>query len=72
MGSYGIGVSRLVGAIIESNFNHDIMKWPKSVTPFQVAIIASIKKNDKTNYLEAEKIYKYLLNSNIDVLFSAI
>ena len=69
MGSYGIGVSRLVGAIIESNFNHDIMKWPKSVTPFQVAIIASIKKNDKTNYLEAEKIYKYLLNSNIDVLF---
>jgi len=69
MGSYGIGVSRLVGAIIESNFNNDIMKWPKSVAPFQAAIIPSIKKNDKTNYLVAEKIYKYLVESNIDVLF---
>ena len=33
MGSYGIGVSRLVGAIIEANFNDNIMKWPKSISP---------------------------------------
>jgi prolyl-tRNA synthetase len=45
------------------------MKWPKSIAPFQVAIIPSIRKNDKTNYLEADKIYKYLIKNNIDVLF---
>ena len=69
MGSYGIGVSRLVGAIIEAKFNNNIMKWPNSVTPFDVAIIPSLQKNDKSNYLKAEKIYKYLKESSIDVLF---
>ena len=44
MGSYGIGVSRLVGAIIEANYNKDIMKWPKSISPFDVVIIVSINK----------------------------
>ncbi len=34
MGSYGIGVSRLVGAIIEANYNNNVMKWPFSVTPY--------------------------------------
>ena len=69
MGSYGIGVSRLVGAIIEAKFNNNIMKWPNSVSPFEVALIPSLKKNDKSNYLKAEKIYKFLLKNNIDVLF---
>ena len=44
MGSYGIGVSRLVGAIIEAKFNNNIMKWPQSITPYDVAIITSIQK----------------------------
>ena len=69
MGSYGIGVSRLVGAIIEAKFNNNIMKWPQSVTPFEVAIIPSLQKNDKSNYLKAEKIYNILVKNNIDVLF---
>ena len=60
MGSYGIGVSRLVGALIEAKFNNNIMKWPKSVSPFDVVIIPSIQKNDKSNFLRAEKIYKNL------------
>ena len=47
MGSYGVGVSRLVGAIIESKFNNNVMKWPTSVAPFDVVIIPSLKKNDK-------------------------
>jgi prolyl-tRNA synthetase len=38
MGSYGIGVSRLVAAIIEAKFNNNIMKWPISVSPYEVAI----------------------------------
>ena len=69
MGSYGIGVSRLVGAIIEAKFNNDIMRWPDSIAPFEVAIIPSLQKNDKSNFLKAEKIYNSLLKSKIDVLF---
>tara|TARA_B100001996_G_scaffold370430_1_gene344786 strand:+ start:24 stop:884 length:861 start_codon:yes stop_codon:yes gene_type:complete len=69
MGSYGIGVSRLVGAIIEAKFSKNIMKWPQSVTPFDVAIIPSLQKNDKSNYIKAEKIYNSLTKNNIDVLF---
>ena len=69
MGSYGIGVSRLVGAIIEAKFNNNIMRWPESVTPFDVAIIPSLQKNDKSNYLKAEKIYNLLIKNKIDVLF---
>ena len=69
MGSYGIGVSRLVGAIIEAKFNNNIMKWPTEVAPFEVAIIPSLQKNDKSNYLKAEKIYNFLVKNNNDVLF---
>jgi len=68
MGSYGVGVSRLVGAIIESKFNNNIMKWPETVSPFEVVIIPSLQKNDKTNYLKAEKLYNELKKDNIDVL----
>jgi len=68
MGSYGVGVSRLVGAIIESKFNKNIMKWPESVSPFDVAIIPSLQKNDKSNQEKAEKIYKFLLKNKVDVL----
>jgi prolyl-tRNA synthetase len=68
MGSYGIGVSRLVAAIIEAKFKNNIMKWPTSVSPFEVVIIPSLQKNDKTNYSKSEKIYNYLKENKIDVL----
>ena len=68
MGSYGIGVSRLVGAIIEAKFNNNIMKWPYSISPFDVAIIPMISKNDNTNLIKAENIYNKLKKNNIDVL----
>jgi len=69
MGSYGIGVSRLVGAIIEAKFDNNIMKWPNSVAPFDVAIIPSLQKNDKSNYLKAKELYDILHKNKIDVLF---
>ena len=72
MGSYGIGVSRLVGATIEANFNDHIMKWPKSISPFDVVIIPSISKNNKENLEKAEKIYNELKNQNIDVLLDDV
>ena len=72
MGSYGIGVSRLVGASIEANYINDVMKWPKSISPFDVVIIPSISKNNKENLEKAEKIYKVLKKQNIDVLLDDV
>ena len=68
MGSYGIGVSRLVGAIIEAKYVDGIMKWPESISPFQVVIIVSLQKNDDSNLKKSLKIYNYLKKKNIDVL----
>tara|TARA_B100000963_G_scaffold355796_1_gene374724 strand:+ start:17304 stop:18617 length:1314 start_codon:yes stop_codon:yes gene_type:complete len=72
MGSYGIGVSRLVGATIEANYVNDVMKWPSAISPFDVVIIPSISKNNKENLQKAEKIYKELKKQNIDVLLDDV
>ena len=72
MGSYGIGVSRLVGAAIEANYNNGIMKWPKPISPFDIVIIPSISKNNKENLQKAEKVYKELKKQNIDVLLDDV
>ena len=72
MGSYGIGVSRLVGAIIEAKYLNDKMKWPKSVSPFDVVIIPAINKNDSSNLDKAKKIYNELKNKGIDVLLDDV
>jgi prolyl-tRNA synthetase len=72
MGSYGIGVSRLVGAIIEAKYQNNIMKWPKSVSPFDVVIIPSISKNNQENLKKAHNIYNELKKQNIDALLDDI
>ncbi len=72
MGSYGIGVSRLVGALIEVNFQNDVMKWPKSVSPYDVVIIPNINKNNKQSLEIAIKIYKELQKQKIDVLLDDV
>ena len=70
MGSYGIGVSRLVGAIIEAKYNdkEGIMKWPMSVTPYDCAIIPMINKNDKSNLEKSIKIHEFLKSKNIETI----
>ena len=72
MGSYGIGVSRLVGAIIEAKYNNDIMKWPKSIAPFDVVIIPSLNKNNNVNLIKANIMYNELKKQNIDVLLDDV
>jgi len=72
MGSYGIGVSRLVGAIIEAKYDQEVMKWPKSISPYDVVIIPSISKNDKENLSKSIKIYNELKKQNIDVLLDDV
>ena len=68
MGSYGIGVSRLVGAIIEAKYDdkNEIMKWPLSVSPYDCAIIPIINKNDSSNLEKSNKILDYLKSNKVD------
>ena len=72
MGSYGIGVSRLVGAVIEAKYLNEKMKWPKSISPFDAVIIAAINKHDNSNLDKAKKIYDELKNKGIDVLLDDV
>ena len=65
MGSYGIGVSRLPAAIIEAKYNGNYMKWPKTVTPFKVAII-NLGKNGDVADQKSNEIYQNLINANLD------
>ena len=70
MGSYGVGVSRLVGAIIEAKYDekNEIMKWPISVAPYHVAIIPMINKNDNSQLDKANNIFSELQKNNIDAM----
>tara|TARA_B100000424_G_scaffold271062_1_gene272323 strand:+ start:674 stop:2002 length:1329 start_codon:yes stop_codon:yes gene_type:complete len=70
MGSYGVGVSRLVGAIIEAKYDEDneLMKWPISISPYHCAILPFINKNDKKNLDKANNVSKMLKNNNIDTI----
>ena len=70
MGSYGVGVSRLVGAIIEAKYDdkNEIMKWPISVAPYDCAILPLINKNDSNNLEKAKNISDFLKIHNIDYI----
>jgi len=67
MGSYGIGVSRLVGAIIEASHDDDGIIWPAAVAPFHVGLI-NLKVGDDACDTAAGEIYKKLRNAGVDVL----
>ena len=70
MGSYGIGVSRLVGAIIEAKYDekNEVMKWPISIAPYHVAIIPMINKNDNSQLDKANNILLELKKNNIEAI----
>lgn len=68
MGSHGIGVSRLVGAIIEAFHDDKGIKWPISVAPFKVGIVNTVM-GDRESCEISEKIYSELTNANLDPLY---
>ena len=70
MGSYGIGVSRLVGAIIEAKYDekNEVMKWPISVAPYDISIIPMINKNDTSALERANKINLELEKNDIEAI----
>jgi prolyl-tRNA synthetase len=68
MGSYGIGVSRLVGAIIEASHDDAGIIWPESVAPFRVGLI-SLKADDPKTREVCEDLYLRLGAAGVDVLY---
>lgn len=68
MGSYGIGVSRLVGAIIEAHHDDKGILWPESVAPFNVGLL-NLNVNDKACTNMSDDLYHKLLQANIEVLY---
>ncbi len=68
MGSYGIGVSRLVGAVIEASHDDAGIIWPASVAPFDVALV-NLKPTDAACAKAGEDIYGKLINAGLDTLY---
>jgi prolyl-tRNA synthetase len=68
MGSYGIGVSRLLGAIIEASHDEAGIIWPESVTPYRVGLI-SLKPDDPKTRQVCEDLYQKLGAAGVEVLY---
>ena len=68
MGCYGIGVSRVAAAAIEQNYDENGIIWPKNIAPFLVDLILVNSKDEDANKL-SEKLYKDMLDANIEVMF---
>ncbi|MGK2739888.1 proline--tRNA ligase [Tepidicaulis sp. LMO-SS28] len=68
MGSYGIGVSRLLGAIIEASHDENGIIWPESVAPFKVGLV-NLKSGDEETDAACSKLYETLTKSGVDVLY---
>src|ERR1043166_6477616 len=67
-GSYGVGVSRLVGAIIEASHDEAGIIWPEAVAPFRVAIL-NLKQGGGGTDTACEKLYGELTARGLDVLY---
>src|SRR5205085_8495977 len=67
-GSYGVGVSRLVAAIIEASHDEAGIKWPEAVAPFRV-IILNLKQGDAATDAASEQLYGELTARGVEVLY---
>ncbi|HEU5482908.1 MAG TPA: proline--tRNA ligase [Sphingomicrobium sp.] len=68
MGSYGIGVSRLVGAIIEASHDEAGIIWPESVAPWKVGLV-TMRADDEPTVAAADDLYARLRAAGIEVLY---
>jgi len=71
MGSYGIGVSRLVAAIIEASHDEGGIIWPESIAPYKVGLI-NLKAGDAATDAACEGLYERLTNAGIEVLYDDV
>ena len=68
MGSYGIGVSRLVGAVIEASHDQAGIIWPEAVAPFKLGIL-NLRVEDEATTAAAEDFYQKARAAGLEVLF---
>jgi prolyl-tRNA synthetase len=68
MGSYGVGVSRLVGAIIEASHDDNGIVWPEAVAPWKVGLV-TMRGDDEASIAAAERIYAQLTAAGVEVLY---
>jgi prolyl-tRNA synthetase len=68
MGSYGIGVSRLVGAIIEASHDDSGIVWPEAVAPWRVGLV-TMRADDEASTVAAESLYEQLREAGVEVLY---
>jgi prolyl-tRNA synthetase len=68
MGSYGIGPSRLVAAVIEASHDEAGIIWPEPVAPFKVAIL-NLKQGGVDTDVACEQLYRELVAKGVDVLY---
>jgi len=68
MGSYGVGVSRLVGAIIEASHDDAGIIWPDAVAPWRVGLV-TMRADDEASVVAAESLYEKLREAGVDVLY---
>lgn len=68
MGSYGIGVSRLVAAVIEAHHDENGIKWPESLAPFKVGLL-NLKVKDEACTRLCDDLYGKLLEAKVEVLY---
>jgi prolyl-tRNA synthetase len=67
-GSYGIGVSRLVGAIIEASHDDAGIVWPEPVAPWRVGIV-TMRADDEASAAAAETLYAQLSGAGVETLY---
>ena len=68
MGSYGVGVSRLVGAIIEASHDDAGIVWPEAVAPWRVGIV-TMRADDEPSVTAADELYDKLRSAGVDTLY---
>jgi prolyl-tRNA synthetase len=68
MGSYGVGISRLVGAIIEASHDDAGIIWPEAVAPWRVGI-ATMRADDQPSRAAADSIYERLVGAGVETLY---
>jgi prolyl-tRNA synthetase len=68
MGSYGIGPSRLVAAIVEAFHDEAGIKWPETVAPFRVAVL-NLKQGSAETDAACEELYRALVQKGVEVVY---
>jgi prolyl-tRNA synthetase len=68
MGCYGIGITRILGAAIEQNFDDKGIIWPATIAPFEVVLCPMGYDRNEAVKNEADRLYQALLTAGVDVI----